>query len=302
MARKENFMRIRILGLFVIVAISQWSSGGVVADGAKLELLSDTFEFTEGPACDASGNVYFTDQPNDRIMIWTTAGELKTFLQPCGRSNGLYFDKAGNLWACADDKNELWRIAPDGTHETVLKDHEGRLFNGPNDLWIAPGGGIYFTDPLYERPYWNRGPMEQPCHGVYYLASGAKAAVRVVDDLVKPNGIIGAPDGKLLYVADINDKKTWRYTLSAPGTLAEKTLFCEMGSDGMTVDNAGNVFLTGNGVTVFDAAGAQIAHIDVPGGWTANVCFGGADRQWLFITATKALYRIRMETRGVDRP
>src|SRR5206468_7384910 len=119
-----------------------------VAPGAKLEKLADGFKFTEGPAADAEGNVYFTDQPNNRILKWSTDGKLSTFLQRCGRSNGLCFDRQGNLWACADEKNELWRIDPAGKATVVVKDYKGKLLNGPNDVWIRPDGGVYFTDPF----------------------------------------------------------------------------------------------------------------------------------------------------------
>ncbi|MCH5374182.1 MAG: SMP-30/gluconolactonase/LRE family protein, partial [Planctomycetes bacterium] len=141
----------------------------IVAPDAELQMLADGFKFTEGPASDADGNVYFTDQPNDRILKWSTAGELSTYMQPCGRSNGLCFDAQGNLWACADGKNELWCIGTDGKPTVVVKDYHGKLLNGPNDVWIRPDGGVYFSDPFYKRPYWDRGPQEQDVQAVYYL-------------------------------------------------------------------------------------------------------------------------------------
>ena len=296
-----------IVGLMVAALVLCGRSGAaraddspVVAAGAKLEKLADGFEFTEGPAADAQGNVYFTDQPNDRILRWSTDSKLSTFLQPAGRSNGLCFDAKGNLWACADEKNELWRIDPaTGQHTVVLKDHQGKLFNGPNDVWIRPDGGVYFTDPFYQRPYWKRGPMEQDQQAVYYLAPDGQKLVRVADDLRQPNGLIGTADGKTLYVADIGDNKTYAYQIQPDGTLADKRLFCELGSDGMTLDVEGNVYLTGKGVTVFDSRGKRIEQIAVPEGWTANVCFGGADRQTLFITAGKGLYGVKMKVKGV---
>ncbi|MDQ2798794.1 MAG: SMP-30/gluconolactonase/LRE family protein, partial [Armatimonadota bacterium] len=121
-------------------------ASGVLAPGAQLEQLAGGFAFTEGPACDAKGNVFFTDQPNDRIMEWSVDGKLSTFLQPCGRSNGLCFDAAGDLWACADEHNQLWRISPTGKVDVVIKDDAGKLLNGPNDVWIRPDGGIYLSD------------------------------------------------------------------------------------------------------------------------------------------------------------
>lgn len=271
----------------------------IIAPGATLQKLSGDFAFTEGPASDREGNVFFTDQPNDRILKWNIDGKLSTFMQPCGRANGLSFDPQGNLWACADEKNEMWRIDPTGKTTVVVKDYQGKLLNGPNDVWIRPGGGLYFTDPYYKRPYWKRGPKEmQEC--VYYLAPDNKTLTRVIDDLVQPNGIIGTPDGQLLYVADIGASKTYRYRILADGSPKEKKLFCEMGSDGMTIDSQGNIYLTGKGVSVFDPAGKKIEHIDVAEPWSANVCFGGKDRQTLFITASKGFYSIRMAVHGVD--
>jgi gluconolactonase len=272
---------------------------GIIAPGAKLEKLAEGFMFTEGPASDGAGDVYFTDQPNDRILKWSADGKLTTYMQPCGRSNGLCFDRQGNLWACADEKNELWSIDAAAKATVVVKDYNGKLLNGPNDVWIRPDGGIYFSDPFYKRPYWNRGPREQEVQGVYYLQPDRQKLIRVVDDLVQPNGLIGTPDGQRLYVTDIGDRKTYAYGIQADGSLSEKRLLCELGSDGMTIDNEGNVYLTGKGVFVFAPIGKQIEHIAVDEPWTANVCFGGADGHTLFITASKGLYGLRMRVKGV---
>ena len=174
------------------------------------------------------------------------------------------------------------------------------MLNGPNDLWVRRDGGLFFTDPFYKRPYWKRGAKEQEGECVYFLAPDHKTLVRVIDDLKQPNGIIGTPDGKTLYVADIGAGKTFRYTLKPDGSAIEKKLFCELGSDGMTIDSQGNLYLTGKGVSVFDRTGKKIEQIDVPEPWTANVCFGGKDRRTLFITASKGFYSIRTRVKGVD--
>jgi gluconolactonase len=271
----------------------------VIAPDARLERLADGFKFTEGPAADAEGNVFFTDQPNDRILKWSIDGKLSTFLRPCGRSNGLCFDSKGNLWACADEKNELWRIDAKGKETVVLKSYQDKRLNGPNDLWIHPKGGIYFTDPFYKRDYWKHTSKEQDREAVYYLAPDHKTLTRVTDDLRQPNGIIGTADGKTLYVADIRANKTHAFDIADDGTLKKKRLFCSLGSDGMTLDSAGNVYLTGRGVIVFDKTGKQIEKIAVPELWTANVCFGGKDRNVLFITASKSLYGLKMRVKGV---
>jgi len=285
--------------LVKVSAANETAGVGVVAPGEKAALLSASFKFTEGPAADAEGNVYFTDQPNDRICKWSVDGKLTDFMKPAGRSNGMFFDKQGNLWTCADMNNELWKIDRQGKVTVVVKDYNGKKLNGPNDLWIAPNGGIYFSDPLYKRDYWTRNPaMQQDGQHVYYLAPGAKEPIRVTADLTQPNGIRGTPDGKLLYVADIGARKTYRYKINPDGTLADKTLFCSMGSDGMTMDSEGDLYLTGKGVTVFNPEGKQIDHIDIDKGWTANVAFGGKNRDTLFITASDSLYAIKTRVKG----
>jgi len=204
-----------VLGVLVAAASPAAQRPSVVAPSAKLERLCGGFVFTEGPAADAEGNVFFTDQPNDRILKWSVDGKLSVFLSPCGRSNGMFFDREGNLWTCADMNNELWKIDPQGKVMVVVKNYKGKLLNGPNDLWIAPSGAIYFTDPLYERSYGTRDPaMQQDGQYVYYLSPDRTMLTPVATDLVQPNGIIGTPDGNYLYVADAGAWLTYRYRVS----------------------------------------------------------------------------------------
>jgi gluconolactonase len=304
--RKENLFPMALFLVLLPQAVVFGADEQIIAPGAKVEKLADGFSFTEGPAADAQGNVLFTDQPNNRILKWDLDGKLSTFMEPSGRSNGMCFDRQGNLWACADEKNELWRIDPAGKVTVAVKDYEGKQLNGPNDVWIRADGGVYFTDPLYPRPYWPKESVQRAKEATYFLPPDGKKLLCVADDLKKPNGIIGTPDDKTLYIADIGAGKTYQYDIQPDGTLKNKKLFCQLGSDGMTIDDRGNVYLsgrgpgpTGKGVTVFDKTGKQIEHIDVPEQWTANVCFGGKDRQMLFITASKGLYGIRMNVKGV---
>ena len=272
----------------------------VLAPGATLQTLAHEFKFTEGPTCDKDGNVFFTDQPNNRIMKWSVDGKLSTFLQPSGRANGMFFAADGNLIACADEKNELWSIAANGTHTVLAQKFAGQLLNGPNDVWVHPGGALYFTDPFYKRPWWPHTNAPQPSQQVYRLAADRKTLTKLTDDLTQPNGIIGTSDGKRLFVADIKAGKTYAYDITADGSLTAKKLFCEMGSDGMTIDTEGNLYLTGKGVFVFDKNGRQIEHIAVPENWAANVSFGGKDHRTLFITASKGLYAIQMKFAGAN--
>lgn len=272
----------------------------VVAKGAQLRELSSEFKFTEGPAVDRQGNVFFTDQPNDRIMKWSPDQGISVFMENTGRSNGLFFDHEGNLLACADQNNELWMIDKNRKVTVLVKDFKGKQLNGPNDLWVDPKGGIYFTDPFYKRDYWTRTEKEIEQENVYYLSADRKTLTMVMDDFKRPNGIVGKADGSILYVADIGAGKTYAFTIQEDGSLSDRRLFAEMGSDGMTIDKRGNVYLTGKGVTVFNHEGEKIDHIAVDAPWTANVCFGGKDGKTLFITASESVYALQMKVKGTQ--
>lgn len=284
-------------GLHPLMKIQDKQSD-IIAEGAKPILISSQFKFTEGPVSDKHGNFFFTDIVEGKIWKYSTEGELSLFMDKTGHSDGMYFDKKGNLITAADEKNELWSISQDKKVTVILDNYEGKRFNGPNDLWIDKKGGIYFTDPYYQRPYWDRKKSELDGEHVYYLPKGSKKAIIVDNKLVKPNGIIGSADGKTLFVADIGDKKTYQYTINKNGSLSDRKLFTNMGSDGMTLDNKGNLYLTGNGVTVFNPIGEKIEHISVPG-WTANVTFGGKERDILFMTSNKSVYTLKMKVKGI---
>ena len=268
--------------------------------GAALTLLSAQFSFTEGPAVDKKGNIFFTDQPNDKIWKYDTGGKLSVFMDKTGRANGLYFDAKGNLIACADENNQLWSIDARRNVQLLLKDFHGKQFNGPNDLWIDAKGNIYFTDPYYQRAYWQRKQPALARQDVYFLPKAKRQPIILDSTLKQPNGIVGTPDGKYLYVADIGAWKTYKYEIAANGQLVNRVLFAPMGADGMTLDEKGNLYLSGNGVTVYNAAGEKLGNIAVPSKWVGNVCFGGKNRKMLFITASESVYTLQMQVRGVE--
>lgn len=264
----------------------------LVAPGAQVEKLAGGFRFTEGPARDARGDIYFSDIPNNRIHKWS-GGKLTTFREDTGGANGLYFDRAGNLLACEGGARRVSRTTMDGKTTTVVDSFDGRKLNSPNDLWIAPDGGIYFTDPRYGKME----GLEQGGFHVYFVPPGGAKAVRVLDKLVKPNGIVGTADGKLLYVADPGDKKTFVYRVGKDGALTDRRIAAESGSDGMTLDERGNLYLTAGTVKVYSPTAELIGEIKLPEG-PANVTFGGADGRTLYITARTGFYSLRMRVKG----
>ncbi len=306
--RLVNFIRVNLVFAALVLVIVACSdavepeappSTSSLTKG-MLELVGDNYSFTEGPTADASGNVYFTDQPNDRIVRYNFAtGELVDWLKPCGRANGLFFIAPDKMIACADANNELWQIdIRDQKHRVLAAGIEGQTFSGPNDCWVDHDGAVYFTDPLYKRPYWTQViPADNP-RGVYRVSPEGKVQ-KVVGDLKQPNGIVGDAKNRELYIADIGDGKTYRYQIDESGQLTDRTLFCAMGSDGMTMDEQRNLYLTGRGVTIFNRDGKKLENIAVPKGWTANVTFAGPQRKHLFITAKDSVFVMKMNVAGL---
>lgn len=296
---KTSWKKLAVL-LFSMIQIgeSYCQVSSIVKDGVKPILIARSFSFSEGPAVDKKGNVYFTDQPNNKIWKYDIKGDLSLFMDSVGRSNGMFFDSKGNLLACADENNQLWSIGKN-KQKVVLSDNiNGKLYNGPNDVWVSAAGHVYFTDPYYKRSYWTRTQTALSVSGLYVLYKGASEAVLLDSNFVRPNGIIGFPTENILYVADIGDNKTYKYTILSDGSLSERTLFVNKGSDGMTIDTKGNVYTTGKDIVVFDRTGQQIAHIPVPEPKTTNLSFYGKNRGKLFITAGKGVYLLDMQVRG----
>jgi gluconolactonase len=266
--------------------------------------------FAEGTTAGPNGDVYFTDQNNQRIYKWdVTQKMLSVFLEPSGRANGQYFDGKGNLLAAADERDQLWQITPDGKHTVIAGKFEEKYFNGPNDIWVRPDGGIYITDPYYRRTWWADDPnhpatQPQDQRAVYYITPAHDSIRRVAVDFMMPNGIIGTPDGKALYVSDIDARLTYAYDIQTDGTVTNRKVTANYGSDGMTIDERGNLYLTSpagpSGVTVVDTkSGMAIGFIPVPER-PANVAFGGKDHKTLYIAARTGFYSVDTNVRGAN--
>jgi gluconolactonase len=296
-------MMIRKLSVLFVLSLillqcTSVKSKKIMNENTEIQLISNQFSFTEGPAADQSGNVYFTDQPNDKIYFWNwKTNKIEEFRTGSGRANGTFFDENDNLITCSDEKGQILKINKSGLAEILVFNYQDKRLNGPNDLWLDGNDGIYFTDPLYVRDYWQDFHQEIQEKNLYYRNFDGK--ITKLDTFTQPNGIVGSQKLKKLYVSDIDANKTYVYDIIGDGKLGNKKLFCNLGSDGMTLDNLGNLYLTGKGVTVFDKNGTKISHIAVPENWTANVTFGGENFSTLFITASKSVYTLKMNVSGI---
>jgi len=250
-------------------------------------LVAGEYIFTEGPVADPNGNIYFSDINTGRIYKWVQDGTVTIFTEGLNDPNGLAFDADGNMIICEGGNGRIISVDPQGEITVLADQYNNVRFNEPNDLWIDPQGGIYFTDPAYQAA------VVQDGEHVYYLEPDRSQIMRVIDDLVRPNGIVGTSDGSMLYVTDHGADQTFIYDVNADGTLSNKQLFVSVGSDGMTLDTLGNLYLTTqNQVQIFDIAGNHLQNIPVDESPT-NVTFGGENGEILFITAKTKVYTIQ---------
>ena len=279
----------------------------VPADAAVEVVSRGGFAFTEGPALAPDGSIYFTDIPNRRIHRYDPeTGKTTRFVDDSGRANGLMFGH-GFLWACEGGRRVLRGYEKLGTGDAMrfvpAPDFGGKRFNSPNDL-VVTDAGVYFTDPRYGK----RDDMEMEIEGVYFVDFDLEAperVVRVVDDLVRPNGIGLAPDGETLYVNDAADKKIWAYPVLAPDRLGPARLLNDLadlgGGDGMALDARGRVYnaIYGKGVLVLSPGGERLGFIET-GPQTTN-CVFGADGRTLYVTAEKSLKRVVLNTAAIGQ-
>ena len=274
--------------------------------------------FTEGPAADAEGNVYYTEITGNRIIKYTPEGAWTEFRRPSRRANGLAFDAQGRLLACEGGAEGGGRQVTrtdmsSGEVEVLADNYEGKKFNSPNDLVVDRQGRIYFTDPRYG----SQEGKELETEDVYMIgADGGLTRVLTKPDINKPNGIGISPDGKTLYVADTvaepREARVMAFDIAEDGTLSGGRKHYSFGSgrgiDGMTIDTEGNIYgAAGNnnnppenhaGIYVISPRGELIGRIPIPEDAVTNCTFGGKDLRTLYVTAGKNLYEIRTKNPG----
>ncbi len=293
----KTLIMIFMVAVAVLFDVSLSAEDQIVDTNSKVVKLSGDFRFTEGPSWDRKGTLYFSDIPNKTIHSWTSKKGIETFKVLEGSCNGLRFDQAGNLFVCQPAGRAIVKITPEGKQSVVADEFEGKKLNSPNDLWIDPNGGIYFTDPRYG----SMDDLQQSGFHVYYIHPGEKKIDRILDNLVKPNGVVGSADGKKLYVTDPGAQKTYVYDITGPGKLDNRKLAADAGSDGLELDERGNLYITGDSMRIFNSEAKEIASIPLPER-AANMTIGGPDGKTLFITARTGLYSVQLKVRSGSDP
>ncbi len=287
--------------LWVASACGAESVPGIGPSG-KAERLQTNLGFTEGPASGGGERWVFSDIPANRIYLIESQRNLSVAVEPSHHANGLMFDGNGRLVVCEMDGALVIRDLTSGERTVLTDKYEGRRYNAPNDLVIDNQGGVYFTDPRFRAPE----PWPQRKEAFYYRSPRGDVT-RLGDDLPAPNGIILSPDEKTLYVVPSMQKEMMAYRVVQPGQLGPGRVLCTLkqpagedtsGGDGLTLDTAGNLYITSQlGIQVFSPQGRRLVTIPLAE-QPANVTFGGPDGHTLLVTARTSVYTVPMESRG----
>lgn len=268
---------------------------------ASLTRVAGGFGFTEGPVWDERGFLYVSDEEQNKIFKVYADGHKEEVIS-LGDPDGNTYDLQNRLIDCASVLRAIIDVTPDGKYTVLADKFEGKKFNSPNDVIVGPDGALYFTDPTLDLP---KGETQEiPFQGVYRLEKSG--AVRLLtNELTQPNGLAFSPDGKHLYVDDSKQRNIRVYDVNPDGLLANGRVFgTEEGGphqgvpDGMRVDKAGNLYVTGpKGIWVWDSEGHHLGTIEMPE-QPANLNWGDSDYGTLYITATSSVYKLRTKARG----
>jgi gluconolactonase len=306
---KRLIQSIALITLFALAIFAvpnqvsaQTSLDEIVEPGEQAVVLGTGYGFSEGPACDAEGNIYFSDGKKDTIHYYAIGGEVEVFVDDSLDANGMMFNQQGELISVEGAAYHIVAFNVETKEKRVIvSEIDGTHFNEPNDLTIDATGGFYFTDPNYR----HRGQETVMKEDVYYVAA-CGTPTRVSTVCVKPNGILLTPDNKILYLADNRERKIYRYDVEGPGKITNETLWIPdlgAGPDGMTLDDAGNLYIACGraGVKIYspdaDLIGVLDGEYGVP--YSSNVCFGGPNFDTLYITASDQFLGLATRTTGL---
>jgi gluconolactonase len=276
----------------------------LIQEDSEVERLATGYQFLEGPVWNSTGGfLLFSDIPANRIYKWVPDGSVTVFREPSGNSNGLTFDRRGNLIICEHGTRRLSMLDKNGGYKVLADRYRDKRLNSPNDVAVKSDGKIYFTDPPYGI---KQNQQELTFQGVYSLDVEKEKLTLLSDDFDRPNGLAFSPDEKVLYIADSSNRRHVRaFEVENNGGLNHGSVFAEIRSelpgnpDGMKVDVEGNLYVAAaGGIWVFSAQGEHLHIINTPE-TPANLAWGARDWRSLFITAGTSLYRVKVKAKGV---
>jgi len=272
----------------------------LVEPGDKAVVLGTGYGFSEGPAADAVGNIYFSDGQNDSIHFYAYGRPVEIFVNDSLDANGMMFNRNGNLVSVEGAAFRIVEFNMKTKEKRILAQGiDGKRFNEPNDLAIDFENGFYFSDPNYR----HRGQETSMKEDVYYVSKDG-VVTRVSTVCKTPNGVLLSADCKTLYVGDNGGTNIYKYDVLGPGKLANERIFVNdaPGSDGMTLDAEGNLYITcgGRGVKIYDKSGKHIGTLDEQYGvpYASNCVFGGPNFSILYITSRDKFLGIPMKVQG----
>jgi gluconolactonase len=288
---------------------------------ASVEQLGTGMRWAEGPVWFGDGRyLLISDIPNNRILRWDDAsGQISEFRKPSHNANGLARDAQGRLLTCEHQTRRITRTEYSGAITVLADSFGGKALNSPNDIACQRNGAVWFTDPPFGiSGDWEGDPAtaELP-HALYRINPNDAQLQQVLTDVQGPNGLAFSPDESVLYLVESRaqpHRKVWAYDVNAQGALSNKRLAIDAQGpgalDGIAVDISGNIWCGWgsngstdakpeefDGVRIFDADGTAIGHIHLPER-CANLCFGGAKHNRLFMASSHSLYAIYTNTRG----
>jgi gluconolactonase len=279
-----------------------------IAGDAAIERLLTGLGFTEGPVWHPYEKwLVFSDIPNARMFRWWPSGRLETYCEPSHKANGNTLDRQGRLLTCEHGTSRLTRREPDGSTTVLASHYRDKELNSPNDVVVATGGTIYFSDPTYGRQEYYGVPRQQQLsfQGVYRVDPDGGNLTLLADDFAQPNGLCFSLDESRLFVNDTARQHIRVFHVSAAGGLTGGAVWAETkgdepgAPDGMKIDSRGNLYCCGpGGIHVFDPSGHVLGVLSVPE-TPANFTFGDDDLRGLYITAKGSLYRLRMRVPGL---
>jgi gluconolactonase len=262
----------------------------------KVEKLSGGYRFTEGPVWSREGFLIFSDVPNNRVVKWVPGVGIQTYRENSAGANGNTFDPQGRLISCESRNRRVVRQAKDGTWEVLADRYQGKRLNAPNDVVVRKDGHIYFTDPAFGEQIEGR---ELDFYGVYHITPKGELNL-IAKPKGRPNGVTLSPNGRILYVANSDERAVYAYDLDGSGKAANERVFLkdiDGPPDGIRTDEKGNLYVTCNELAIYSPQGKLLKSIELAE-TPRNCAFGDPDFQTLYVTALTSVYRIRLNVRG----